>query len=61
MVTDARGIADFHQLQEALARGQSDRLGYVVFDLLYLDGFDLRPMPLIERKHVLNRLPLVSR
>jgi len=56
VVTDARGIADFHQLQDALARGQSERLGYVVFDLLYLDGFDLRPMPLIERKRVLTQL-----
>ena len=56
VVTDARGVSDFHQLQEALARGQSDRLGYVVFDILYLDGFDLRPMTLIERKRTLNTL-----
>jgi bifunctional non-homologous end joining protein LigD len=27
-----------------------------VFDLLYLDGKDLRPLPLVERKQALAKL-----
>jgi len=53
VVTDARGVADFHLLQEDLARSRTDRLAYFVFDLLYLEGFDLRAVPLIERKQLL--------
>ena len=56
VVTDARGIADFHLLQDDLARSQTDRLAYFVFDLLYLDGFDLRGAPLIERRKLLEQL-----
>jgi bifunctional non-homologous end joining protein LigD len=56
VVTDARGIADFHLLQDDLARNQTDRLAYFVFDLLYLEGFDLRAAPLIERKKLLAQL-----
>ncbi len=40
----------------------TDRFVYFVFDLLYLDGVDLRSVPLIERKrllaHVLRALPV---
>jgi bifunctional non-homologous end joining protein LigD len=49
-------VADFHLLQEDLARTRTDRLAYFVFDLLYLDGFDLRAAPLIERKRLLAEL-----
>src|ERR1700761_8720208 len=56
VVTDARGISDFHLLQDNLARNQTDRLAYFVFDLLYLDGFDLRGAPLIERRKLLEQL-----
>jgi bifunctional non-homologous end joining protein LigD len=28
----------------------------VAFDLLYLDGYDLRKLPLIERKSLLKKL-----
>ncbi len=28
---------------------------YYVFDMLYLDGYDLRAVPLIERKALLRR------
>ena len=56
VVTDERGIADFHLLQEDLASDRTDRLAYFVFDLLYLNGFDLRHSPLIERKRALAQL-----
>jgi bifunctional non-homologous end joining protein LigD len=56
VVPDARGISDFHQLQTDLAQGRTDRLVYFVFDLLYLQGLDLRPVALEKRKRVLAGL-----
>jgi bifunctional non-homologous end joining protein LigD len=50
------GRSSFQALQESLSANNSERLSYVVFDLLYLDGFDLRGAPLIERKKVLKSL-----
>jgi hypothetical protein len=38
------------------ASGRSERMVYFAFDLLYVDGFDLRKAPLIERKRVLAAL-----
>ncbi len=56
VVPDERGIADYHLLQQTLSQSRADRLVYFVFDLLYLDGRDLRQMPLVERKRVLSTL-----
>jgi bifunctional non-homologous end joining protein LigD len=56
VVADSRGIPDFGLLHAALAAGRRDRLLYYAFDLLYLDGLDLRGAPLAERKHVLAEL-----
>ena len=62
VVLDERGAAEPDELQRDIDVGRTDRLVYFVFDLLYLDGFDLRSVPLIERKrmlaHVLNVLPM---
>jgi bifunctional non-homologous end joining protein LigD len=52
----ATGVADFDALQAELALGRSERMVYFAFDLLYLDGFDLRNAPLIEHKRVLAAL-----
>jgi bifunctional non-homologous end joining protein LigD len=49
-------LPDFQALRRELRRKNSDRLVYLVFDLLYLDGFDLRPRPYIERKEKLSLL-----
>jgi bifunctional non-homologous end joining protein LigD len=57
VVLDANGVSNFQLLQNAL--GDPDRsvpLTYFVFDLLYLNGFDLRPVPLLERKQLLEEL-----
>lgn len=51
-----KGISDFHRLQSELARKRSDRLVYLVFDILYLNGFDLRSAKLVDRKAVLAEL-----
>jgi bifunctional non-homologous end joining protein LigD len=56
IVQGETGVADFGALQADLASGRSDRMVYFAFDLLYLDGFDLRKAPLIERKRILAAL-----
>ncbi len=39
-----------------LSRSRYDRMVYYAFDILFLDGFDLRAAPLVERKLVLRGL-----
>ncbi len=56
VVLEADGSSDFQSLQEALGRKETDRLVYYVFDLPYLDGYDLRAAPLLERKKLLAGL-----
>src|ERR671910_989146 len=56
VVADSRGIPDFGLLHADLAGGRKDRLLCYAFDLLYLDGFDLRGAPLVERKRLLAEL-----
>jgi bifunctional non-homologous end joining protein LigD len=55
VVIDARGRSSFQALQNALS-GASATLEYFAFDLLYLDGFDLRGVALSERKRLLQEL-----
>ena len=50
------GVSSFSALQADLKAGRRDRFVYYVFDLLHLDGADLRPLPLVERKAALTRL-----
>jgi bifunctional non-homologous end joining protein LigD len=50
------GRTNFSELQAELAAGRQDKLVYYAFDLLYLDGFDLRRSPQIERKRALKDL-----
>jgi bifunctional non-homologous end joining protein LigD len=47
-------------LRDALSRGQAERLTYHVFDLLHLDGRDLTGLPLIERKALLEPVPIAN-
>jgi len=56
VVEDDKGISNFSLLQTDLKDGRSDRFAYYVFDLLYLDGRDLRGEPLSARKAELVRL-----
>lgn len=49
-VTDARGKTSFQLLQRALKSQGLDDLAFFVFDLLAVDGEDLRALPLTERK-----------
>ena len=52
----ANGASDFQALQTALSEQSTSQLVYYAFDLLYLDGFDLQPLPLEERKSRLAEL-----
>jgi bifunctional non-homologous end joining protein LigD len=56
IVENRVGIADFGALQQALAAGAARNALLFAFDLLYLDGRDLRREPLIERKRLLAGL-----
>ena len=49
VITDKSGRTDFQLLQNHMKHSESNPT-YVVFDLLALDGQDLRQKPLIERK-----------
>jgi len=50
------GLPSFNIVQLASDRGNAAALVFFLFDLLYLDGEDLRPRPLIERKERLRTL-----
>ncbi|MBC7855816.1 MAG: DNA ligase D [Pirellulaceae bacterium] len=50
------GISSFQDLQNAGKRGSTANLIYYVFDLLYLNGHDLRSLPLAQRKELLAEL-----
>ena len=50
------GVPDFGALQDALSTGKTEHLIFYVFDLLFLDGNDLRNQPLKARKQVLREL-----
>jgi bifunctional non-homologous end joining protein LigD len=53
---DHNGAPDFAALQAALSDGKSDALIFFVFDLLFADDEDLRPLPLVTRKARLAEL-----
>jgi bifunctional non-homologous end joining protein LigD len=53
---DDDGNISFQLLQNAMKQGQDAKLVYLVFDLMYLNGYDLTDMPLIKRKELLQTL-----
>lgn len=55
-MVDARGRTSFQALQNAFTGGERQGLTYFVFDLLYLNGRDTRPLPLRARKALLRAL-----
>jgi bifunctional non-homologous end joining protein LigD len=55
VVPSADGTTDFSVLQNEL-KGRSDKIVMVAFDLLYLNGHDLRKLPLFQRKSMLQKL-----
>src|SRR5581483_4262434 len=56
VVESETGTPSFAALQADLSAGRSDRFRYYLFDLLHLDGVDLRGAALLDRKAALARL-----
>jgi len=55
VILDDNGIPQF-QLIQNYQRNKSGNLFYYVFDVLYLDGKDLRSLPLLQRKEILKNI-----
>ena len=53
-VPDDRGVTHLDALSDVISEGRPDRLAYFAFDLLHLDGRDLRRCPLEDRKMLLR-------
>lgn len=56
VITDTSGRTDFHALQNYIRSPRGKNLTYIIFDLLALNGEDLRRRPLIDRKEMLEAL-----
>ena len=64
-VLNEKGISTFALIQPRIANSDPNSIAHMarrtpvtlfVFDLLYLDGYDLRQVPLIERKRILQSI-----
>jgi bifunctional non-homologous end joining protein LigD len=64
-VLDPKGVARFHLIQPRIANSDPNAVAHLVrstpvvyfaFDLLYLDGYDLRAVPLAARRGLLDQL-----
>ncbi|WP_288098967.1 DNA ligase D [Pseudomonas sp.] len=60
VVVDEEGVPDFQALQNAFEAGRSDHIVYYLFDLPYLNGVDLREVPVEERRAALAAVLKVS-
>lgn len=56
IVPTEHGNSDFGALESDISKGESDRMVFYAFDLLHIDGFDLRGCKLIDRKSILEKL-----
>jgi bifunctional non-homologous end joining protein LigD len=64
-VLDQKGVSQFHLIQPRIANSDPNAIAhlvrstpvvYYVFDLLYLDGYDLRGVALSERRRLLEQV-----
>ncbi len=56
VVPDDDGTPDFQALQNAFEVGRSGNIVYYLFDMPYLNGMDLREVPLEERRAALHQV-----
>ncbi len=61
VVAFKNGVTSFERLQPRMQANQANKKSkvavyYYIFDLLYIDGYDVTNMPLIERKRLLEKL-----
>src|ERR1700724_3701358 len=59
VVEDASGISSFNDLQVDLKTGRLDRFRYIVFDILYCEGFDLTKVVLKDRRARNFKIPFL--
>lgn len=59
-IIDANGKTNFQALQNYMKNPKGQNLTYIVFDLLALDGEDLRDQSLVARKEILENLMVES-
>ncbi|MGE5807081.1 MAG: DNA ligase, partial [Ignavibacteria bacterium] len=55
VILDPEGRAKFQLIQNYQRTGYGNLL-YYVFDIIYLDGFDLTAVPLLKRKEILKKI-----
>jgi len=53
IVADEEGLPDFQALQNAFESGRSDSIVFYLFDMPYLNGLDLREVPVEQRRSAL--------
>jgi len=56
VVADDKGVPDFQALQNAFESSRTRDIVYYIFDLPYCSGYDLRRVPLVERRARLQAL-----
>lgn len=56
VLLDKNGRSNFQLLQNAIHNQQEAGFIYYLFDILYFDQFDLRSLPLLQRKSILEQL-----
>jgi bifunctional non-homologous end joining protein LigD len=61
VVETAEGVTSFVDLVAALESGRSDEMVFIAFDLLHLNGVDVRAAPLVDRKDLLAAILKKSR
>ncbi|MGF0237678.1 DNA ligase D [Rhodococcus sp. IEGM1300] len=61
VVADEQGVPDFQALQNAFDANRSDAIVYYLFDMPYLNGVDLREVPVEERRVALSTVLRTSK
>lgn len=56
VVANEQGVPDFQALQNAFEVGSSDAISYYLFDMPYLNGMDLRQVPVEQRRAALAKV-----
>jgi bifunctional non-homologous end joining protein LigD len=56
-----KGLSSFSKLQQRNMSHRVTPVYYFVFDLIYWNGYDLRKLPLIERKKILRKALIYDR
>ncbi len=56
VVIDKKGLPDFQALQNAFDTAKTQEIVYYVFDLPFCNGYDLRGVPLFERRALLQTI-----